>query len=375
MELLPLMRCQTKAGYLLFFSKCVVYSLVLTFVASLLTASMLAHTTSISYSEIQIREKSVQVRLRLNLYEVSFAAQLDGNSDRILSEAEVNSSFPKWVYRLFDNFQVEGPGRRGNPSLSGFKYAQDTGALECVLSYWFSQPLQDVRFKVTLHNLTDSGHLNLAVIQHDSRQEQRFFNLENDEVRIEVHHGSASFLKLCAEWLFVGASRVVKSYECIAFLLGLFLANQSSKSKYEKRAILAFVLAQTVAFMAGAFELATLPQRFVGSAIALSVVYVSLENLLIKEVSNRWLIALFFGFIYGFGFSSAATESGLSQNDRLFPLLTIALGIALAVSFVVFLISLLLRHLSYLPLFRRFANVTSAMLMGIGFLAFARRTF
>jgi hypothetical protein len=373
MEPPPLMRCETKAGYLPVPAKRVICSLVLTLVACIGAGSMLAHTTSISYSEIQIKEKTVQVRLRLNLYEVSFAAQLDANSDRILSEAEVSSSFPKWAYRLFDNFQVEGQGQPGSPSLSGFKYMQETGALECVLSYSFSQPLQDVRFKVTLHNLTDSGHLNLAVIQHDSRQEQRFFNLENDEVRIEVHHGSVSFLKLCAEWLLTGASRVVKSYECLAFLLGLFLANQSSR--YEKRAILAFVLAQTIAFIAGAFELATLPQRFVGSAIALSVVYISLENLLIKEVSNRWLIALFFGFIYGFSFSSGVTEWGLSQNDRLFPLLTIALGIAIAVSFVVFFISLLLRPLSYLPLFKRFANLTSVMLMGIGFLEFARRTF
>src|SRR5215510_2987232 len=139
----------------------------------------LAHTTSISYSEILIQEKTVQVRLRLNLYEVTFAAQLDGNSDRVLSEAEVRSNFPMWVHKVFDCIQVESLGAAGKASLSEFQFKPDTGALECLLSYSFSHVLEEVRFKVTLHNLTDSGHLNLALMQYDSRQEQRFFNLEN----------------------------------------------------------------------------------------------------------------------------------------------------------------------------------------------------
>ena len=150
------------------------------------------------------------MRLRLNLYEVSFAAQLDSNSDRVLSDAEVRSNFPMWVHKVFDCIQIESRGEAGKASLGEFQFKPDTGALECLLSYSFSQVLEEVRFRVTLHNLTDSGHLNLALMQYDSQQEQRFFNLENTEARIEVLRGGMSFLRLWGRWLLMGGSRVIK---------------------------------------------------------------------------------------------------------------------------------------------------------------------
>jgi hypothetical protein len=335
--------------------------------------SIFAHTTSISYSEILIQEKTVQVRLRLNLYEVKFATQLDGNSDRILSDAEVRSSFPAWVHKVFDCIQIEGRGELGKASLSEFKFMTDTGALECLLSYSFSQVLEEVRFKVTLHNLTDSGHLNLALLKYDSQQEQRFFNLENTETRIEVHRGGMSFLKLWTHWLLIGGSRVISSYECVAFLFGLLLVGQNLKNQAKVTG--AFLLSQTVTFLIGAFNLVALPQKFIGSAVALSVAYISIENLLIKELSNRWLIALFFGLIYGFSFSSTSVEWAFPQRGRLFSLLTINLGVAFVVSVVAALSSLLRHYVGRLRFHKQVITLTSMILMSFGFLSFAKRTF
>jgi len=355
----------------LFFSKRVAGLAV---VCAFVTASlMFAHTTSISYSEINIRERTVQLRLRLNLYEVNFAAQLDGNSDRVLSESEVNSSFPKWADRLFDNIQIDGQGHPGRATLDSFTFVPDTGALECLASYSFPQLLEDVHFRVTLHNLTDSGHLNLALIQYDSRQEQRFFNLENSETRVGLRRDPAGILKRWGRWLFIGGSRVIGSYDCLGFLFGLLLVNRGLRC--QKRSSLAFLLAQMVAFTVGAFNLAVLPQRFLGSAIALSMAYIAIENLLIKEASNRWLIALFFGVIFGFSFSSPPAEWGISQESRAFPLFTVGLGITIAVGLLVVMMSLAVRYLSQLRCFRQIITLASLLLMSFGFFVFARRTF
>src|SRR5438876_2962988 len=155
----------------------------------------LAHTTSISYSEIQIQEKQVEVRLRMNLYELNFATQLDRNADRFLSDEEVKNSFPRFAPELSDNFQIRGQGELGKSSLEKWKFVADTGELECLLTYSFSQILEDVRFKVTLHNITDSGHLDLALLQYEGQQEQRFFNLENSEAGVELHSGWMSYLR------------------------------------------------------------------------------------------------------------------------------------------------------------------------------------
>jgi len=334
---------------------------------------VLAHTTSISYSEILIQEKAVQVRLRLNLYEVSFAAQLDGNSDRVLSDAEVRSNFPIWVHKVVDCIQIEGQGESGKASLNEFKFMPDTGSLECLFTYSFSQVLEEVKFRVTLHNLTDSGHLNLALLQYNSQQEQRFFNLENTEARVEVFRGGMSSLKLWARWLVIGGSRVISSYECVAFLVGLLLVGQGLRSRAKVTA--AFLLSGTLTFLLGAFNLVALPQKFVASAIALSVAYISIENLLIKELSNRWFIALFFGLIYGFSFSSATVGRALPQKSTLFSLLTVSLGIALVVSALAALTSLFLNYLSRLRFHKHVVILASMILMSFGFLSFAKKTF
>jgi hypothetical protein len=367
------MRCDVRAIHFLSLANRVAGFGIFCLVLTTSHRFIFAHTTSISYSEIDIKERTIQLRLRLNLYEVNFAAQLDGNSDRVLSESEVKSSFPKWVDRVFDNIQIDCQGRAGKATLNSFTFVPDTGALECLASYSFPQLLEDIRFRVTLHNLTDSGHLNLALIQYDSRQEQRFFNLENSEARVELRRTPAGVLRRWGRWLLIGGRRVIGSYECLAFLFGLLLVNQNFEN--QTRSSLAFLLSQMVTFSIGAFNVAVLPERFLGSAIALSVAYIAIENLLIKEISNRWLIALFFGLIFGFSFSSPNTGLGISQNSRAFPLFTIGLGITFAVGSLVVLMSLTFRYFSHFRCFKQIITLASLLLMSFGFFTFARRTF
>ncbi len=55
--------------------------------------------------------------------------------------------------------------------------------------------------------------------------------------------------------------------------------------------------------------------RFIEPAIALSIVWVGLENLLAKAPSKRWRIALPFGLVHGFGFASALREVALPRAE------------------------------------------------------------
>jgi Na+-transporting NADH:ubiquinone oxidoreductase subunit NqrD len=50
-------------------------------------------------------------------------------------------------------------------------------------------------------------------------------------------------------------------------------------------------------------DIVTLAVRFVGSAIALTIVYVAAENLWRKDLRWRWLLTFIFGLIHGLGFA------------------------------------------------------------------------
>jgi hypothetical protein len=72
--------------------------------------------------------------------------------------------------------------------------------------------------------------------------------------------------------------------------------------------ITAFTLAHSVTLMGSAYHLAPAGAwfpPFVETAIAASIVYMSLENILGANLRRRWLITGLFGLVHGFGFSYA----------------------------------------------------------------------
>ena len=72
--------------------------------------------------------------------------------------------------------------------------------------------------------------------------------------------------------------------------------------------ISAFTIAHSITLIASAYQLAPQASWFpqaIEALIALSIVYMALENILLATVRHRWLIAFGFGLVHGFGFSFA----------------------------------------------------------------------
>jgi hypothetical protein len=334
---------------------------------------LLAHTTGVSYSDIRIYQREISVHLRLRLSELNFAAQLDSNSDLSISNEEVQIGLSRIARRVFDNFQIEAQGEVGKASLNALNLVPSAGELECSLLYSFSQPIEEVLLRVTLYNITDSGHWNLAQLQYDDQQEQKYFNLENPTAIIELRRGWMSYVRLGERFLVFGGKRILTGYDSLAFLFGLLLVAQTFGSLLKSVGI--FLIAQTLTLQVGALDVISLPPRFVDSAIALSVAYIALENLLLKEATNRWLIAGLFGLIFGFSLSVNIKEWGLPKRGLIASLLSFSLGSILGVGVSAALILVFLHYLNRFQWQKKATAFASVVLVGIGFFWFVKRTF
>jgi hypothetical protein len=76
--------------------------------------------------------------------------------------------------------------------------------------------------------------------------------------------------------------------------------------------VTSFTVAHSVTLIASAFELAPAAAWFpplVETAIALSIVYMAVENIVGVKLRRRWLITFGFGLVHGFGFSFALRET------------------------------------------------------------------
>ncbi|MGH9799953.1 MAG: HupE/UreJ family protein, partial [Blastocatellia bacterium] len=65
--------------------------------------------------------------------------------------------------------------------------------------------------------------------------------------------------------------------------------------------------------------------------IAVSIVYVGLENLFRRDTSKRWMLTFAFGLIHGFGFASVLRELGIGGqgSSAIVPLFSFNFGVEL----------------------------------------------
>jgi hypothetical protein len=97
--------------------------------------------------------------------------------------------------------------------------------------------------------------------------------------------------------------------------------------------VTAFTAAHSVTLIASAYDLAPDALWFpplIETLIAVSIVYMALENIATERPSRRWLITLGFGLVHGFGFSFALRESlQFAGSHLLTSLLSFNVGVEL----------------------------------------------
>jgi len=117
-------------------------------------------------------------------------------------------------------------------------------------------------------------------------------------------------------------------FDHILFVIGLFLL--SSRLSALLWQISAFTLAHTLTLALGATGVVSLPAAIVEPLIALSIVWVGIENLLSNKL-HRWRIGVVFcfGLLHGLGFAGVLREIGLSGTHFYSALLSFNLGVEL----------------------------------------------
>ena len=138
-----------------------------------------------------------------------------------------------------------------------------------------------------------------------------------------------SGFSIFANYIVIGFEHILpKGLDHILFVVGLFLL--SSKLKPLIWQVSSFTLAHTVTLALGMLGIVTIPAAIVEPLIALSIVYVCVENLWSRNLS-KWRPAVIFGFglLHGLGFASVLTEIGLSPNHFITGLIGFNIGVEL----------------------------------------------
>ncbi len=159
-------------------------------------------------------------------------------------------------------------------------------------------------------------------------------------------HGS--FARDVAAYLKLGGIHILTGYDHLCFLMALLLAAGLSRrsSRHAPSAIAqaaspreaivrtirlvsAFTIAHSLTLISQAFHPGLVSARWVEPAIAFSVAYVGVENLLPRLPRFRYGVVFGFGLVHGLGFASVLHEIGLPKRGFLLSLIAFNLGVEL----------------------------------------------
>jgi len=132
-----------------------------------------------------------------------------------------------------------------------------------------------------------------------------------------------------------------QGFDHILFVVGLCLL--SNKIKVILWQATAFTVAHSITLALSMKSLIVAPSAVVEPIIALSILFVAVENLLLTELKPwRILLVFMFGLIHGMGFASSLNEIGLPRNKFLVSILSFNVGVELGQISIILAVFLLI---------------------------------
>jgi hydrogenase/urease accessory protein HupE len=169
-----------------------------------------------------------------------------------------------------------------------------------------------------------------------------------------------------AGWIAAGFEHILpKGLDHILFILGLFLLQPKWRALLWQSS--AFTIAHSITLALAILGIVTVPSSVVEPLIALSIAYVGLENLWVKEL-KPWRVALVFGLglLHGMGFASVMQELDLPEGGILQPLVGFNVGVELGQITVLALAFALTFWWMKKPPFEKFRKIVSGLIGIVG---------
>ncbi|WP_309740224.1 HupE/UreJ family protein [Chamaesiphon sp. OTE_20_metabat_361] len=320
-----------------------------------------AHWADLSVADIQVREPDVTINLTIP---TGLVTQFDDDGDRQLSAPEITRHQANLQQFLNEKIRLTAAGAKPNTSsvragvtqnLPNNLNATPETHSSLLLAYHWAQPIDrlNIDYKLFVPGVATARCL-AQVFRNDRIDNLVFTPTSTTAALIDapIWQQITSFIGLGIEHIWTG-------YDHILFLVSLLMLGGSLP--YLLKVVTAFSFSHSFTLFLAAFNIISVPSRFVEIAIALSIAYIASESLWRKQPQARWQLAFAFGLIHGLGFSSALQELELPRTNLLTSLGSFSIGIELG-QFAIVLIAYFL--LSYL---RKFSwDLTMRRLISVG---------
>jgi hypothetical protein len=206
--------------------------------------------------------------------------------------------------RSFEDYD-QALARVAEPHDKGLAIYFDQGYLDAHLVYPISSPDSVFTIQTTIApDLKDLVKLTVRYQPLDGSS--RAFMITSLSGQVPLN---PTWFQASKGFVVLGVEHILSGIDHLLFLLCLIIPFRKIRGLIP--VISAFTLGHSVTLLGSAFNLAPSGSwfpPFVETAIAASILYMALENIVGANLRRRWIIAGLFGLVHGFGFSYALKD-------------------------------------------------------------------
>ena len=282
-------------------------------------APLAAHDLYRSESRLEVRRREVHAQFTFNL--LDFPA-VDQDRDKRVSQQEFDAAFDRVYKAILAHYSLDSSGPPSRLTRNHYRLF-DEHVLDLDMTYTFPQDVLGLTVHSSLPDVLGKGHIHLVTFILNGRVQEAILVTGHSDAFFTQTSGSK--LQTFLRFVWLGIQHIATGYDHLSFLLGLLIATASLGSLV--KTITSFTLAHSITLALATFDIVILPSRFTESMIALSIIYVAVENLIRNRSLDRWRITFLFGLVHGFGFSNVLREMQLPRTDLALSLFSFNLGV------------------------------------------------
>jgi len=301
---------------------------VLLVLLTLATAPAFAHDPGLSAARLKFGGDKLAVRLTFARDEIALIAPMDADRDGRITQPEFDAARARLESLAKESFAVRLDGREIPPSAVAV-VLDESNAIHFDLDFPPAQGSRLILRSLLIDKLPRGHRQFLSLLDAgENALAQRMLDAANNSFECDLAALPIHQKRPHAFWGFLplGIEHILLGFDHLAFLLALLIAG--GKARETVKIITSFTVAHSITLGLATMDVVKVSPGVVEPLIAVSIIYVGLENIFRREIKRRWLLTFAFGLVHGFGFASALRELGVGAGVKaVTPLLSFNLGV------------------------------------------------
>jgi hydrogenase/urease accessory protein HupE len=296
-----------------------------------------AHPVPFSYLDVRIEPGAIELSLVAHMFDIAHELGIDP-PDRVLDPSVLLTKGDAVLALLRGRLQITVGGHvLSEDTWSPAEPLPDRQSIRWHARYVTNGAPGAVTVTATLFPYDPAHQTFLNFYEGGALTSQAILDRSHPQLEYFVgdRQGVAAVIR---KFVPAGIHHILIGPDHLLFLVGLLLLGGSIRRLL--LVVSAFTAAHSITLSLAALNVVTPPTRLIEPAIALSIVYVGIDNLMVGRGRDvRAWIAFAFGFIHGFGFANVLREMNLPSRALGWSLFSFNVGVEIGQLLVVIVVA------------------------------------